>query len=336
MRIGIGIHGPGETGDVDGFREIIRLADKYGVAHMASGDSMSHEAFTTASIMAADSDHAAIGATMINPITRNLGTIAAGLASLNFISKRRAYLIVARGDGAVRNAGYPPAKVDDTREFFLALRDVLNEGETVYKDRRTVIRSPLKEWAPGIPMGFVAEGPRMLNMAGALGDLVQIGTGLTKEVVADTLDRIRRGAEEAGRDPTTIDIWWGARFRLAKTFEEALEHTMTGLSSIGNHALRGGFEGKQVPVELHDRLRQYHRGFDYSVKGVRNGKNIALMEELGLTSYFKDRFAVLGGPAEVIERFKQLESIGVHQMHVGIRTPEDMELLGREVIPAVA
>ncbi len=336
MKIGIGIHGPGDTRDIDEFREIVRLADKYGVSHMASGDSVSHEAFTTATMMAADSASARIGATMVNPVTRLPATVAAGLASLNYISKRRAYLILARGDGAVRNAGYTPAKVDTARDYFLALRDLLNKGETVYKGRRTVLRSPLKEWGPGIPLGFVAEGPRMLHLAGALGDHVQVGTGLTREVIQDTLDRVRQGAEEAGRKLFDIDIWWSTRFGLERTAKAAIERSQTSLASMGNHALRGGFEGKQVPVELQDRIAEFHGGWDYTTKGVRNGANVALMEKLGLTNYFMERFGIYGDPEGVVERIRELESFGIDHLHLGVRRAEDMKLLGEEVMPAVA
>jgi 5,10-methylenetetrahydromethanopterin reductase len=335
MRIGIGIHGPGETQDIDEFRQIVRLADKYGVSHMASGDSVSHEGFTTATMMAADSESARIGLTMVNPITRLPGTVAAGLASLNYISKRRAYLILARGDGAVRNAGYTPAKVETARAYFLAVREALETGATVYKGRRIVLRPPLKEWGPGIPLGFVAEGPRMLRLAGELGDVIQVGTGLTREVIEDSLARIQEGAEAAGRTLSDIDIWWSTRFRLARTEQAAMEHQLVSLASMGNHALRDGYAEKRVPVELHERLARYHQGFDYTVKGVRGGPNVKLMEELGLTSYFRERFGVFGGPEEVAERIRQLEALGIRHLHVGIRRVEDMELLGAEVMPAV-
>src|SRR5262249_54073075 len=151
------------------------------------------------------------------------------LSSLNYISKRRAYLILARGDGAVRNAGYTPAKVETTRAYFLTIRDLLETGESEYKGRRVVVRPPLKEWGPGIPLGFVAEGPRMLHLAGELGDHVQVGTGLTKEVIEDSLARIEAGAEESGRQLADVDVWWSTRFALARTAKEAVARSLTSL-----------------------------------------------------------------------------------------------------------
>jgi 5,10-methylenetetrahydromethanopterin reductase len=336
MKIGFGIMAPGQTPDVDEFRAIVRRADQAGVSHIGAAESMAHESFTIAGLIAAETESARVGLTMINPITRLPGTVAAALASLGYISKRRAYLILARGDGAVRNAGYTPAKVETVRAYFLAVREILEHAETVYKGRRIVLRSPLKEWGPGTPMGFVAEGPRMLHLAGELADVVQVGAGLTSEVVRDSIERIRDGAEEAGRKLSDVEIWWGGRFHLARTAQEAFDDpaTLTSLASMGNHALRGDYEEKRVPVELWDRLGRYHREFDYAVKGVRHGKNVQLMQELGLTSYFNDRFGVIGGPEEVVERLRHLESLGVTNIGLGVRRLADMDLL-EEVMRAV-
>ena len=297
---------------------------------------MSHECFTIASAMAMLSRSAAIGATMVNPVTRNIGTIAASLASLDFLSGGRAYLILARGDGAVRNVGSPPATVENTRTFFLALRDLLKHGETTYQDKHIVLRGSLRSYGRSMPLGLVAEGPRMLRMAGEIADLVQIGSGLTPEVIRDSIERVHAGARAAGREPSEIDIWWGTRFHVAPTRQEAVEGSIVSLASIGNHALRGGLEGKQVPEELQDRLRRYHEGFDYTVKGVKNGKNVALMEELELTDYFMERFGVVGTADEVAERLHSLEPLGVRQVHVRVSRLEDLELLGEQVMPSLA
>src|SRR5262249_36500434 len=108
----------------------------------------------------------------------------------------------------------------------------------------------------------------------------------------------------------------------------------------GNHAFRAGFEGKHVPVELHERLGEYQKRFDYSEKGT-SAQNGPLMEELGLTDYFTERFGVVGTPAEVVERLKQLERMGVTQISMashnrGLKgVPDSVELIGEQVLPHV-
>ena len=334
MKISLNIRAPGSTPDVDEFREIMRRAERAGVSCVGAGESMSHESFTIAGLIAADTSSMRVGLSMINPITRLPGTVAAALASLNYISRRRAYLIIARGDGAVHNAGYTPAKVETARAYFLAIRELLESAETTYKSRHIVMRSPLKEWGPGIPLGFVAEGPRMLQLAGELGDLVQVGAGFTREVVEDSLERIRDGAHESGRSLDDLEIWWGGRFRLARTTKEAVEHpsTLTSLASMGNHALRGDFVEKRVPAELHERLAEYHLGFDYARKG--GAENVALMQRLGLTDYFAERFGIIGAPDAVVARLRHLESLGVQNIELGARRLADMDLL-EDIIRAV-
>ena len=167
----------------------------------------------------------------------------------------------------------------------------------------------------------------MLHLAGELGDMVQVGIGMTKEVIQDSVERIKDGAVEAGRSLADVEIWWVGRFHLARTKQEALEHpsTMTSLASMGNHALRGDFAEKQVPLELHDRLAKYHRGFDYTKKGGQ--ENVALMRRLGLLDYFGERFGIIGGPDDVVERLRQLESLGVTNVGLSARRLRDMDLL---------
>ena len=119
-----------------------------------------------------------------------------------------------------------------------------------------------------------------------------------------------------------------------------MELSLTSLASMGNHALRGGdYVTKKVPPELHDRLRRYHKGFDYDVKGVKyegakHGKNIALMEDLGLTDYFLDRFGVVGTPGDIVDRLHYLETLGVEQIGIAVHRLHDLRLLGEKVLPA--
>ncbi len=58
-----------------------------------------------------------------------------------------------------------------------------------------------------IPVLMVAIGPKALTLAGGLADAVVLHTYLTDEAVARAVERVRRGAEEAGRDPASVRVW---------------------------------------------------------------------------------------------------------------------------------
>jgi len=64
--------------------------------------------------------------------------------------------------------------------------------------------SPLNE---RIPILMVAIGPKSQEVAGRIADAVVLHTFMTDETVAAAVTRIRRSAEEGGRDPSSVRIW---------------------------------------------------------------------------------------------------------------------------------
>ena len=320
---------------VAGFIDIVKAAEEVGFARISSADGQGGlECFTAHGLMASITSKAHIGPHVTNPVTRDVGVMASAMLSLHAISNGRAFLTIGRGDGAVYNTGLTPASVEEMKEYFLALRQLLEEGETVHRGQRKLLGWP-RERMSNPPLYLVVEGPRMLRLGGAIADGVYIGAGLLPEVIADAVAAVHAGALEAGRDPAGVDIWWDSRFSVAPTHEEALAAALESIASPGNHALRGGFQGKHIPKELEPRLVQFHRGYDYAEKG-RGGKNARLMESLGLRDYFLQRFGVVGTPGEVVERLRFLESLGVGQISVQMRDMEQLRLFAREVMPEVS
>jgi 5,10-methylenetetrahydromethanopterin reductase len=331
----------GGVAGVSGFVHHIRRADEYGFDRISVGDTQLNnlECFTALTVAAQHSSRALLGPGVTNPVTRDVGVMANTLASLNAVSGGRAFCLIARGDGAVHNAGLRPATVDRMRDYFLGLRDLLHTGRATVGER--TVRLPWAgKYEQKVPLYLVAEGPRMLRMAGEIADGVFVGTGLTPEVIADTLAAIRTGAEAGGRRLEDLDIWWDTRSGIGPTRADAMHRAHESLASVGNHVFRSGFEGKRAPEELHDSLRQFAQRFDYSEKGT-SAQNGPLMDELGLTDYFEERFGVVGTPEQVVDRLRQLEKLGVTQISMashdrGLKgVPDSVTLLGEHVLPLV-
>jgi 5,10-methylenetetrahydromethanopterin reductase len=345
MRIAVRISAPLTTVDgrytADGFVERARRADAYGFDRISVGDTQlrNMECFTAIGLLATETKYSHLGPGITNPVTRDVGVMANILTSLDVVSDGRMYCLIGRGDGAVRNAGLRPATVNEMRSYFIALRDLLDTGHAVYGERE--IRLP---WAGThtrrIPLYLVAEGPRMLRMAGEIADGVFVGAGLLPDIVEESLGRIHEGAKSVGRNPTDLDIWWDTRSGIGPTTRDGMHRAAESIASAGNHALSGGLDGKNVPRQLHDHLAEYHERFDYSKKGD-SSQNSPLMEELGLTNYFVERFGVVGTPAEIVDRLRQLESIGVTQVSMAshdrglVDIPDSIQLLGEDVLPFV-
>jgi len=329
-----------------GFRDLVSMADDYGFERITTGEHSSGgrlECITALAVMAMSTRTAHVGPMVTNGITRDVGVSAAAVASLDSLSGGRSFYVLGRGNAGIRNAGLRPSSVSEARAYFLALRDLLRTGHAAYRGRQVVLDWPVRP--SHVPLYMVAEGPIMLGLAGEIADGVYIGSGLLEDVVADNLQRVRAGALRAGRDPADLDIWWEARCAVAASHDEAVRMVRESLSSVGNHALRGDYAAKLVPEELVDPLREYHARYNYRKHGRRvtargavgSGPptNADLMDELGLTGYFLDRFGVVGTPQQVIERLERLRGLGVDRVNLNAWDRADLRLLGEQVLPKI-
>jgi 5,10-methylenetetrahydromethanopterin reductase len=336
IRLGLHLHPPPRQ-SLDAFVDGVRRADRYGFARLGTGDTQWHamECFTALTLMALNSEKAEIGPRVTNPVTREPSVMASAIASLEIISQGRAVLGIGRGDSAVHNIGLRPASIGATRDYILAVRELLEQGKTIFQGRPNRFIWPRAPTRRRIPICITAEGPRMLRLAGEIGDQVLIGTGLTQEIVEASLAVLHEGARQANRDPADIEVWWAPRLSIGETREQALRDVMASIASAGNHALRAGLAGKHVPERLKNNIRRFHQEYDYAEHGLKTGKNAQLVDQLGLTEYFLDRFAVAGSPADVVERIRSLARMGLGNLWMS--SPGDgatpLDLLGNEVLP---
>jgi 5,10-methylenetetrahydromethanopterin reductase len=172
IRIGLHLHPPPRQ-SVEGFIDTVKRADQYGFARIGTGDTQWHnmECFIALTLMALNSDKVEIGPRVTNPVTREPSVMASAIVSLDVISRGRAVLTIGRGDSAVHNIGLKPASVEETRDYIIAVRELLENGDTTYRGRHNHFDWPRPAPRRRIPICVTAEGPRMLRLAGQIGDL---------------------------------------------------------------------------------------------------------------------------------------------------------------------
>lgn len=314
--------------------EILARVDAYEIDRVSTGDVFGNhlECFMALGYMASRTRRVQVGPLITTAAHRHIGLLASAAASLDAISHGRAYLVIGRGDGIVRNLGLRAQTVDQTRATVLGVRALL-DGEPHKSSGASIKFDWPVEVAGRVPICVAAGGERMLRMAVDVADGVYLGTGCTEACVA----RAQRTIASSGRD-RPLDVWWVTRFGIATTTDEALAIASEGLSSIGNHALRGDYAARDVPAEFWQALAEYHTRYDYSVKNARRGSgksNVDLMNELGLRDYFLDRFGVAGTPTHVAGRLTTLQRRGVDSVTLLATGIRDMELLGERVLPLV-
>ena len=327
--------------DVPKFQELARRAEGYGAVSLGTYDSgfLGGDAFVRATLMSQVTSRAGIGLRPSNPLTREPQIMASFLASIDALTGGRAFLDIASGDSAVFNIGFPAASRARIEDYVTCVRGLMDKGESTYQGRPQRVRWTSATVRPRVPISICAEGPRMLHLGGRIGDGVIAGTGLLPEVIKDTIARIHAGAREAGRDPADVDIWFTTRNALDRDHDTAIDRVKASVSSILNHAMRFGLEGKLLPEDMKKTVQDYVDGYELYDHVLHAGRNPKRMDELGLTDYALRRWALAGTSADWIARIEQIADAGATKIWVGLggadldRQLADLRILGEEIMP---
>ncbi|MBY8858026.1 LLM class flavin-dependent oxidoreductase [Nocardia sp. CA2R105] len=315
--------------------ELARMADGYGLHSIGIGDTgfRLNEATARVTLLALGTTRTFVGMRPTNPWTRDPQVTAAFLATLDSLTAGRAFMEIATGDSAVRSIGRKPATRARLEEYVTCVRDVLATGHGSFRGRE--IRTFGESRGP-VRISVGAEGPRMLELAGAIGDAVSIGTGLTAEVVSWSLSQVARGAQARGRTPA--EPWFTVRSALGADRNTARAQVRASLASILHHSMRHGVTDRLVPEQQHTALREYVRNYTLADHQHSGGLNEALMDRLGLTQFALDRWGMAGDVADWIDRIGELHTAGIRRLWLANRGPmpqlkQMLRTFGEDVLP---
>ncbi|MCY3734108.1 MAG: LLM class flavin-dependent oxidoreductase [Chloroflexi bacterium] len=153
-----------------------------------------------AAAQATESIH--LGTLLVNPITRHPSVTASSIATIDELAPGRVALGFGAGDTAVRLSGLRPARVAEMEDAIVLMRRLL-AGEEVEVGAE---RPSFLPFHRPVPVWLTAGGPRTLEMGGRVADGVFMRVGTHQATISDTVSNIRRGAEDAGRDPLSIPL----------------------------------------------------------------------------------------------------------------------------------
>ena len=237
----------------------------------------------------------------------------------------------------VRVTNGKPASVAELREAITVIQGLANGREVEYKGSR--LRFP---WNPGsrTPVWVAAYGPRVLAVAGELGDgfILQLAD---LSIAEWSIAAVRRAAASAGRDPASVSICVAAPAYVTDGTPEHRAHAYDQVrwfgGMVGNHVAdivaRYGADGAAVPRELTDYI-EGRQDYDYNEHGRAGNTHTEFVPD-GIV----DRFCVIGTVDEHIEKLSALKALGVDQFAVYLQHDADDEVLrayGQRIIPAVA
>lgn len=331
-------------GSVVDIVEKAREAERQGFDFFGVGDTQAifRELYVVLGLVAEATDHIEVGPTVTNPVTRHPAVTASAMCTAAEVAGGRTYLGLGSGDSAVRTLGKPPATLAEMEAFIDAFRP-LCAGEAVEWEGEDIALTWLQrdDQRHDIPVVLSAAGPRTLELAGRVADRVYVASGITQPVVEDAVERVRKGATAADRDPEDVEVLVWAKSNIAATRAAAIEELQVQLANAANHGLAFSLEAKQVPEKYHEPIRQLQEAYvPHQHLGLeRENPNRKLVDEFGLTEYLADRFTVTGTPEQCIEKLETVTAIdGVDGVLFTADTTDQLghiTRLGEEVLPSL-
>lgn len=217
------------------------------------------------------SDRLEFGTMVTNPVSRDPIALASAFATLQDLTAGRMLCGLGRGDSAVRVLKRRPATVAATEYAAVAIK-TLGSGRSMDIDGVPVEI----EWAAdrALPVFVAAYGPKMLEVAGRVGDGVIIEC-VDLHYIAWALQHVRRGADAVGRDLRDFAVVCSTAAFVSPDLARAREEVRPMGSVVGNHVaevLRNSGPDS-MPAELaafvekrpeYDYLQHVHKGADHS------------------------------------------------------------------------
>ena len=314
--------------------ELLQLAEQHGFEYGWTYDShvLWQESTPTLALAAAATDRIKLGHMVTNPGTREPTVLASAYATLQDISDGRMVMGIGRGDSARRYINQKPVRVGPFEEALRMIKPFMNGAKVEWNDTEielTWVRPEL----PQIEMHVAGYGPRVLAIAGRVGDGVIIQLA-DPDIIRWIMDTARAAAAEAGRDPAALQCIVCAPSHISDDIAAAREQVRWFPAMVSNHVRdligRYGADGSVVPKALTDYVPA-QTNYDYDEHSRVGAKHGAFVSD-----EICDRFCVLGTPAQAAEKLAELESIGVDQFNIYLMTEGQeatLETYGREIIP---
>jgi 5,10-methylenetetrahydromethanopterin reductase len=203
---------------------------------------------------------------VVNNWTRTAGLMAMTLATLHELSGGRVMMgIGAYWDPLARNQGIRRRKhLSAMREYvtvvrrLLAMETVTYDGEVVkVQDLRLDLGEGAAREAKDVPIYIGATGPRMLELAGEIGDGVFHNFFTSVGYLRQSLQRVETGAMRAGRSMKEIDMPQMLAVAMsgdAEAARDAARHAVTMYLGQQPHIGKASGVSERVIQSVHDAM----------------------------------------------------------------------------------
>jgi 5,10-methylenetetrahydromethanopterin reductase len=280
--------------------DLARLAEAAGYESVWVPEGSGKDAFSLLTAYALATRRIRLGTGIVVVYPRSPSILAMTAATLDHVSGGRAVLGLGIGHRPIVEAGHGVVfdrPVRRTREYVALIRAILRGGPLPATGIVPVTRFELDfvPERPDLPIYLAALGPQMCRLAGQVADGVLLNWA-TPEAVAEAVAEVRRGAEQAGRDPAAIDV--ACYIRAAAGDDETAARRSLAVEVARYVTLdfyRRLFEASGFARETAAVMAALPGGLDAAAAGVSD----AMLEAIAL-------FGSAGGWRERLDRYRAL------------------------------
>lgn len=313
---------------------LIKLAEESGYSTAYVGDSQMiwREPYVLLGAAAMVTKRITLATGVTNPITRDLGVIAAAWASLHEMIGDRLLLGIGAGDSSVETLGKKPSTLANLERSVGILRDLIAGRTVTSPETKAEVRLTYAEEGTRIPIYPAVSSPKIHRLAGKIGDGAIVLVGVDPQFLQASRRELEAGAAEGGKtlkEKGFRVVCW--------TPCSILDDGRAARAAVKAHVAR--ILKRKLPFELDgptmdvvNKIRQQYEYYEHMVVGTAHGEVVS--DEL------VERFAIAGTPAEARDQLKRLAASGlVDEIAIIPHTqdPKDRDRIIRlvgEVIPS--
>ena len=268
------------------------------------------EPWVTLAAAAQATNRLALGTWVTNPLSRHPVVTASAAATLDELAPGRTYIGIGAGGTGVWHLGLDAATLRQLERYVVALRELLTDGRTSWDGRTARLDWPHR----AIPIIVSAHGPKSLRLAARVADGAIVGLGVTREVVAGSLEILDEAAAEVGRSVADLDVWFTCFWFVEEEPGQAAAKAAWAATAFALHFARWGVEGRFVPPEHREAVVALGKTYDLATHGAvppsQQARYARLAQELGVSEYLRRRFVFSGTPDEVEEQVRAAVDAG--------------------------
>jgi 5,10-methylenetetrahydromethanopterin reductase len=284
---------------------LTQLAEELGYSCAYIGDSQMiwREAYTLLGAAAMVTKRITLATGVTNPITRDLGVIAASWVSLRELVGDRLRIGIGSGDSSVETLGKKPSTLANLERSVAIIRSLI-AGETVtLPETNAPVRLTYASAGTRIPVYPAVSSPKIHRLAGRIGDGVIVLVGTDPQFLKASRRELEAGAAEGRRDLRNdgyrVVCWTPCSIQ--DDGRAARDAVKAHVARILKRKLP--FELDAATMDVVRKIREHYEYYEHMVPGTAHGDLVS--DEL------VERFAVAGTPAEARDQLQRLADTGL-------------------------